>query len=374
MSKHITSKITLIFLALTLTACTSTLQEDIFDSTEASSQVLTAVADFEKSFIKYDADYIINSKITYNDTVSFHSTLEAKLSETHEPAIISQLQALNGLVYLMENKAKKAQDCYKSAKENQQDNTYIILLQSRLNKDINESLKAIEQVTASEPENEVFLLEKGKLLYKLFKYDNSIAAIDNALMISDQKNKSIYREYYSSFRDQVWNLYNSQITSTSKDINLSANLTKDSMLILTTENSSLLNSFTAGTKMSTSELTKKLTAYGAFSSAIDENNKNNSADELIKSSAITRIMAARFLWNLYVEEKAKPELKTRYSKRYQNKGSSPIADVEIDNEDFDAVMGTVEKEIMDLPDGKAFFPYNVLTNLDYVTILKKLEE
>ena len=358
------------------TACTSTLQEDIFDSSETSSQVLDAVSDYENSFVKYDAAYTLGEKPSASELADFHSSIEIKLSQSREPAVLSQLQSLNGLVYLIENKTKKAQDSYEEAKKQQQNNTYILLLNSRLQKTTEESLKALEQSIKIDSENEILILEKGKLLYKLSEYDKSIAAIDEALMISDNKNSPQYREYYSNFRSQIWQLYNSQISTTksSKDFNLSANLTKDSMIVLTSENSSLLKDFTAGAKMSSSELTKKLTAYGAFSSALDSDNSNHSADMILKSSAITRIMAARFLWNLYVEKKSKPELKNRYSTRYNKIGKSPVEDVDISNEDFDAVMGTVENEIMELPDGKSFFPQNVLSNLDFITILKNMEK
>ena len=358
------------------TACTSTLQEDIFDSSETSSQVLDAVSDYEDNFVKYDAAYTLGEKPSASELADFHSSIEIKLSQSREPAVLSQLQSLNGLVYLIENKTKKAQDCYEEAKKQQQNNTYILLLNSRLQKTTEESLKALEQSIKIDSENEILILEKGKLLYKLSEYDKSIAAIDEALMISDNKNSPQYREYYSNFRSQIWQLYNSQIrtTKSSKDFNLSANLTKDSMLVLTSENSSLLKDFTAGAKMSSSELTKKLTAYGAFSSALDSDNSNHSADMILKSSAITRIMAARFLWNLYVEKKSKPELKNRYSTRYNKIGKSPVEDVDVSNEDFDAVMGTVENEIMELPDGKSFFPQNVLSNLDFITILKNMEK
>ena len=364
-----------LFISMAL-ACTSTLQEDIFDSTETSSQVLSAVTDYEASFIKYDSENISGISTSSAELLQFHSSIETQLSLSREPAVLSQLQSLNGLVYLLENKSKKAQECYNEAKKQQQNNTYILLLNSRLQKSPEESLKLLEQSIKIDSENQTLILEKGKLLYKLGEYDKAIAAIDEALMISDSSNNPQYREYYSNFRTQVWQLYNSQISSakSSKDINLTANLTKDSMLLLTSENSSLLKDFTAGTKMSTSELTKKLTAYGAFSSALDANNLNHSADQILKSSAITRIMAARFLWNLYVEKKSKPELKTRYSTRYQKIGKSPIEDVDISNEDFDAVMGTVESEIMELPDGKAFFPQNVMSNLDFVTILKNMDK
>lgn len=364
-----------LFISMAL-ACTSTLQEDIFDSTETSSQVLSAVTDYEASFIKYDSENISGISTSPAELLQFHSSIETQLSLSREPAVLSQLQSLNGLVYLLENKSKKAQECYNEAKKKQQNNTYILLLNSRLQKSPEESLQLLEQAIKIDSENQTLILEKGKLLYKLGEYDKAIAAIDEALMISDSSNNLQYREYYSNFRTQVWQLYNSQISSTksSKDINLTANLTKDSMLLLTSENSSLLKDFTAGTKMSTSELTKKLTAYGAFSSALDANNLNHSADQILKSSAITRIMAARFLWNLYVEKKSKPELKTRYSTRYQKIGKSPIEDVDVSDEDFDAVMGTVESEIMELPDGKAFFPQNVLSNLDFVTILKNMDK
>ncbi len=364
-----------LFISMAL-ACTSTLQEDIFDSTETSSQVLSAVTDYEASFIKYDSENISGISTSPAELLQFHSSIETQLSLSREPAVLSQLQSLNGLVYLMENKTKKAQECYNEAKKQQQNNTYILLLNSRLQKTPEESLQVLEQSIKIDSENQTLILEKGKLLYKLGEYDKAIAAIDEALMISDSTNNLQYREYYSNFRTQVWQLYNSQISSakSSKDINLTASLTKDSMLLLTSENSSLLKDFTAGTKMSTSELTKKLTAYGAFSSALDANNLNHSADQILKSSAITRIMAARFLWNLYVEKKSKPELKTRYSTRYQKIGKSPIEDVDVSDEDFDAVMGTVESEIMELPDGKAFFPQNVLSNLDFVTILKNMDK
>ena len=357
-------------------SCTSTLQEDIFDSSESSSQILNELADYEESFIKYDADFFTGSKPSSSELSDFHTSIELKLSQSREPGLLSQLNALDGLVYLMENKTKKAQESYNEAKKQQQNNTYIQLLASRLQKNTEESLNYLEQAIKIDSENESLILEKGKLLYNLSEYDKAIASIDQALMISDSKNKPQFREYYSNFRSQAGQLYNSQISSTksSRDLNLSANLTKDSMLILTSENSSLLKDFTAGSKMSTSELTKKLTAYGAFSSALDSDNSNHSADQILKASAITRIMAARFLWNLYVEKKSKPELKNRYSTRYNKLGKSPITDVEVSDPDFDAVMGSVENEIMELPDGKSFYPQNLLSNLDFITILKNIEK
>ena len=93
------------------TACTSTLQEDIFDSSETSSQVLEAVSDYENSFVKYDAAYTLGEKPSASELADFHSSIEIKLSQSREPAVLSQLQSLNGLVYLIENKTKKAQDC-----------------------------------------------------------------------------------------------------------------------------------------------------------------------------------------------------------------------------------------------------------------------
>ena len=363
-----------------LTGCTSTLQEDIFDSTEASALMLGAISEYEEKFIVYDAEYTMKGKIESSGISELHTNIENKLSQTHEPALLAHLQAMDGLLYYMENKTKRAQDFYKEAKTNQSDDIYVLLLGIRLEKTTENSLAKMEEILSYDGKNGTIMLEKGKLLYKKNQYDKAVAALDNAFLIFDGEKKPKYREVYKPFRDNVWKLYSagiddSVLNGSLKSADLAKPLTKDLMLKITMENTKLLEDFTGGGKISNAELTKKLTSYGVFSAAIDKNNSQNTAFAITNSNAISRIMAARYIWNLYVKAKGKPEMLTRYSTRYAKMANpkSPIKDVDIKNPDFDAVLGVVETELMELPDGKSFQPDNILTGVDFLAIIKKVE-
>jgi hypothetical protein len=51
---------------------------------------------------------------------------------------------------------------------------------------------------------------------------------------------------------------------------------------------------------------------------------------------------------------------------------SPVPDVKMSDYFYTAVLVLVEREIMDLPDGKNFFPDRTISGLDYLDMLKKL--
>ena len=67
---------------------------------------------------------------------------------------------------------------------------------------------------------------------------------------------------------------------------------------------------------------------------------------------------------------------TRYSDKYKKSGrtKSPVADVPVEDEDFDAILGVVEKEFMELPDGRNFYPDEEVTKLEFLTWLKSAEK
>ena len=194
------------FLAANFTGCTSTLQEDIFDSTEASAVMLGAISEYEEKFIVYDAEYTMKGKIESSGVSELHVNIENKLSQTHEPALLAHLQAMDGLLYYMENKTKKAQDFYKEAKTNQSDDIYVLLLGIRLEKNTDSSLAKMNEILSYDGKNGTIMLEKGKLLYKKNQYDKAVAALDTAFLIFDAEKKPNYRKVYTPFRDNVWKL------------------------------------------------------------------------------------------------------------------------------------------------------------------------
>jgi hypothetical protein len=95
-------------------------------------------------------------------------------------------------------------------------------------------------------------------------------------------------------------------------------------------------------------------------------------DSSIKPEApALRKIVAFFLWGIVARSDHDPKLLTRYRQKYV---VSPVADVPVDAPWFDAVLGTVEREIMDLPDGKNFKPDELVTGLEYLGMLGKLNK
>jgi hypothetical protein len=88
-------------------------------------------------------------------------------------------------------------------------------------------------------------------------------------------------------------------------------------------------------------------------------------------SPALRKTVAYFLWGVVARTEHDAKLLTRYRLKY---ASSPVPDVAMEAPWFDAVLGVVEREIMDLPDGTNFKPDAGLTGLEYLGILGKLKK
>ena len=67
---------------------------------------------------------------------------------------------------------------------------------------------------------------------------------------------------------------------------------------------------------------------------------------------------------------------TRYSDKYKESGRtfSPVSDILVTDKDLDAVLGVIENEIMELPDGKLFYPDKPVTNLEFLSWIKQSEQ
>ena len=364
-------KVLVLLLSLTviLTSCTSTLQQDVFQTSDLNEELQNEISVYEDRYILIDSEYLLSGKYDSAAVTQFHKDIKDQLSQSHlEPIIIAHITAIDGLLNLIEGKTSKAQECYKTAKNTKWGDDYVLLLGVKLEKDTDAAIAKADEVLSFDPNNSIILMEKGELLYLQKKYDKAIALIDEAFIEFDNQNRSNYRAAYKPFRDKVWTLYNSGIdTGKSSDLSSEQNLlnplTKESMARLTLEHTSLLQDLTNGTKLSNSQLVQKLSESNIITS------------EMMEAQTITRLECAQFLWNLYVYNKGKPELATKYTSRYAKlkNPKSPLNDVKIEDAGFDAVLGVVENEIMNLPDGKNFNPGTTVSILDYLTYLKNIK-
>jgi len=84
----------------------------------------------------------------------------------------------------------------------------------------------------------------------------------------------------------------------------------------------------------------------------------------------TRSTAAWFLFHIAVIQENRPDLLTG-GKAWK---TSPIPDLSLDDPAFRAVLGVVQREILNLPDGSNFHPLDALLTSDYLKALDRLHE
>ena len=68
-------------------------------------------------------------------------------------------------------------------------------------------------------------------------------------------------------------------------------------------------------------------------------------------------------------------MRTKYSTAYSKlNAESPVKDVLLSDEDFDAILGCVEFDIMELSDGINFNPHNSVSGIEFDKALQKLNK
>ena len=316
--KILTAKAIILLLSIFLISCAS-LQKDVFTYSEDNNYIYNSIEVYEYQFIVLDSKYYLEEKTPTEEINKLLKEISSYRISTNvtEPFLIARLRAFEGLLNKMAGKNREAQICWQEAYNLQKGDSYVQLLSSRLTKNQEEALLQIEATIAFDRDNAVLILEKGKLFYSLHKYDQAIAAMDNSFMLFDSQGLSDYRRAYYPLRNSAWEL--------------NQNDEQDNKLQL------------IGIKL---------------------------------PDPITRRFCARYIWNNWVRKNGNLKMFTRYSDKYKSSGrsKSPVADVPLDDEDFDAILGVVENEFMELPDGRNFFPDEEVTEKQFITWLKKSEK
>ena len=362
----------------------ATLQQDVYTYTEENSYIFSSIEVYEDRFIKIDAEAQLQSAAPLEKINALLTDIATYKSSTNvtEPFLIARLRAFEGLLFKMSGRKRDAEIAYNEGRALQKGDRYVQLLGCRLAKNAEESLSQLEAILNYDTKNAVLQLEKGKLLYQLKKYDQSISAIDNAFVLFDNEGLKNYRTVYNPLRAYVWDMNtvygnSSDSTASYNMADLQEPLTLDSLVNLTLENTNLLENYrSVNQKQKLSAFIKTLERGGYFSSAGDQQNAGGSSSYILEAENITRKMCARFIWNAYIRKSGNLKMLSRYSEKYKKSGrtKSPVADISVEDADFDVVLGVVESEFMELPDGKNFEPELPVTKLQFINWIKKADK
>ena len=378
-----------LMLMLTAVSCAS-LQQDVYTYTDENTYIYSSIEVYENRFIKLDTRNQMEKTAPLEEITELLADITSYKTSTKvtEPALIARLRAFEGLLFKMAGRKREAETAYNEARVLQKGDRYVLLLGSRLAKDTAESLEQIEGILKYDSKNAVLQLEKGKLLYQQKKYDQAISVIDNAFVLFDNEGLKEYRTVYNPLRSYIWDLnaiYGSDSEADAKHdmTDLQGNLTLESLVSLTLENTSLLDNYRTENQKQGKQNKQKMQAFiaalergGYFSAASDLVNQAGTSLYMTGAETMTRKMCARFIWNAYVRHSGNLKMLSRYSEKYRKSGrsKSPVADIAVDDADFDAVLGVVEYEFMELPDGKNFEPDAEVTKLQFINWVKKSEK
>ncbi len=205
------------------------------------------------------------------------------------------------------------------------------------------------------------LCERGRELLKAGRYAEAAQDLDEGLRGLD----SAYRALYGADRERALSLAQAareagSAAALGKPESLEGPLTLRGMVERAFRETRLLSSLSSNPAPSYAAVLPALQAAGLL---LDP--------AAAPETEATRKAVAFFLWGLIARTEHDPKLLTRYRQRY---ALSPVPDVGVEEPWFDAVLGVVERELMDLPDGVSFRPDQPVSGLEYLSILQRLQK
>lgn len=343
---------------LGLSGCAS-LQKDISitaDDTASSERLM----DLENQLLYLDNSFLINgsmlSKSDGPQAELLKQQIEQELIVPHLDKVVeARLLALKGRISLMQQKRNEAQKCAVIAKKKYENDTQLIILQRRLGL-LEEDISTYRVKTDSE----ALAIENAIAHYENGQYDMAAGLFDSVFV----NPQSAYKDPYTPLRNKAWELKD---VGSAKFLNANE-ITATQMMLLAQDKPGLLDFYTAGKRYEGRKLFNLLTKAGLLESI-----SNIETTDVKANDRMTRNLSARFLWNIHTQ---KNSLKaTKYSEKYRSRenAKSPVADISIDDPDFDAILGTVENGIMSLSDGKNFCPDELVSALDFESYLNKMK-
>ncbi|MBQ6565417.1 MAG: hypothetical protein IJL80_00010 [Treponema sp.] len=281
----------------------------------------------------------------------------------------ARLTALQGRAYLLKGSRPAAEKCYSRSASRNPDDEQVLILGHRLGK-----ISDLDKLIEKHDGNASLILEQAIDSYKNGRYSDAAGQFDTAFLYLDEG----YKDIYGRIRNMAWQLKGVTASDTKvSQLLAKKEITVQEMMLITQESTDILNVYTASQKQDGETLFQTLIKEGLMNSVSNESFPsaasmvNRSDSGVTKSTTVTRLLAARFLWNLYWRGGgADPQ---KYSSRYRAKGKSPVKDIPLTDPDFDAAMGCVEKEWLELLDGTKFDGNGNITGAQFNAGIKKLD-
>ena len=363
-------KICISCLIIVLTFSCTSLQQDVMISS-VDSEKNQVFEEIESTVATLDASFCLGEKITNQNKLADETEkqidillLESGFSKEAQ----SRLWALKGLLKFIEGKKVEANKCFEVSKNLYKGEVFTTILGSRLgliNLNDDEKIKIADK--------KILLLEKAISNFKNKNYVEAVANFDEAFISLP----GYYQYAFSKVRNRAWELrkLNSENENSNTNLLQVSEITVGQMLMIAQSNSKLLTNYNDGKILSENDLFKKIISNGLLNPASEfmQDEKINSKNKISRTEKLNRLICARFLWNLYNGNKNSKQDLSKYTVMLAGMNDSPVPDVEIDSPDFDAVLGCIELEFMNLTDGINFEGEKKVSGIEFSESLKKMK-
>lgn len=305
---------------------------------------------------------IVSQRIRYNSEQlkRIQANIDAVLREpSTDSSYLARLYALSADVYLLQQQPNEARKRLAVAKQQNEYDEYVQLVSARLISDQKKRRAYLEERLIQNPTYYRLKAELGGLYFAVKDYRNALAAFDASLSFLPEE----YQRLYSEQREQSLQLYTldgASIRKSSEKILQASPLSLVEMAILTQDSTNALDFITGTAEWKPPLLADYLQKNGWYHPERDVLNDFASKKD-----------AALFLWHLIV---GNDELRLKkYTRYYTSKRRLPIPDVMMDGIYFDAIVGTVEEDVVPLTDGKNFEPDKPVSGMEFYRWLLKAD-
>lgn len=305
---------------------------------------------------------IVSQRIQYNpeQLKRTQADIEATLREpSTDSSYLARLHALSADVYLLQRQPNEARKQLAAAKQQNEYDEYVQLVSARLISDPEKRRAYLEERLVQNPTYYRLKAELGGLYFAAQDYRNALAAFDASLSFLPEG----YRQLYGKQREQSLQLYTidgASIRKSSEKILRTPQLSLVEMATLTQDSTNALDFITGTAEWKPPLLAEYLQKDGWY----------HPERNVLKDLA-SKKDAALFLWHLIVGND-ESRLK-RYTRYYTSKRRLPIPDVMMDGVYFDAIVGTVEEDVVPLTDGKNFEPNKPVSGMEFYRWLLKAD-
>jgi len=342
----------LLFCAVCSISCASVQTDILYSGTVGNAR--------EKTLETYEADIVLQRLQRIPERLEqIRGDIEALLKEPSTDApYLARLYALSADVYLLQRRPNEARKQLQLAKRQSEYDEYVQLVSSRLISNPEKRKIYLDERLTHEPTYHRLRAELGGLYFALKDYRNALAAFDASLAFLPEA----YRQLYGAQREKSLQLYTvDAVRASSEKILQTAHISLLEMAVLTQDSTNALDFITGTAEWKPPLLAEHLQKAGWY----------NTEKDVLKDFA-SKKDASLFLWRLIVGDDEK--LLSKYTRYYTNRRRLPIPDVMMDGVYFDAIVGTVEEDVVPLADGKRFEPDAPVSGMEFYRWLLKAGE